>query len=93
MMESGLNIMVETHSEHLINGVRLYGLKAGISSDRISINYFSLTESGIRVEQIALADDMSIKDWTQGFWDQEEIDLMEMRNIWKQHADRSDMGK
>ena len=85
--------MVETHSEHLINGVRLYGLKAGISSDRISINYFSLTESGTRVEQIALVDDMGIKDWPQGFWDQEEIDLMEMRKIRIKHADRSTMEK
>ena len=93
MMESGLNIMVETHSEHLINGVRLYGLKAGPSSDSISINYFSLTENVIRVEQIALADDMSIKDWPQGFWDQEEIDLMEMQRIRIKNADRSDMGK
>ena len=93
MAESGINIIVETHSEHLINGVRLHALKNGMTSDRICINYFTLTGDGTEVQRIALSDDMNIKSWPKGFLDQEEIDMLEMRRIRKQNANKGHMEK
>lgn len=93
MMASGIKIIVETHSEHLINGVRLYGLKAGILAKHICINHFSLSENGTSVNRIDLSDDMNIKSWPKGFFDQEETDLLEMRRIRKHNENNSNMEK
>lgn len=91
MIEAGLNVVVETHSEHLINGIRLFCLKNSISPENICINYFSLEESGTKVQRINLSEDMNIVDWPEGFFDQEEIDMLEMRKIRRNNANISNM--
>lgn len=80
--QDGLNVIVETHSEHIINGARIYALKNNISPEEICINNFSINENGEhRVERLTLNDKMEIQKWPDGFLDQEEKDLSELRRL------------
>lgn len=90
MALSGLQIIVETHSEHIINGIRIALLKQKASNDILSLNYFYSTpnEKGRNtnsVKKIELNKNMDILDWPQGFWDQEEEDLRTLRELRKQN--------
>lgn len=80
---SGVKIVLETHSEHVVNGIRLYALKQKISPNRICINNFSIVNTSPRVEQIPLNSNMDILKWPEGFFDQEEKDLTELRHLRK----------
>lgn len=78
---SGVQVIVETHSEHVINGVRLYALKHQISPERICINNFSIKDGRPDVVRIPLNSKMDILQWPEGFFDQEEKDLEELRHM------------
>ena len=42
-----------------------------------------MTEDGTAVQRISLDEDMNIKNWPEGFFDQEEKDMMELRRLRK----------
>ena len=81
MAFSGVRVIVETHSEHVLNGIRLYALKNAINPVQICINYFSLQGKLPQVERIQLNERMDILKWPNGFFDQEEKDLAELRKL------------
>lgn len=78
---SGSPVIIETHSEHLLNGIRLYALKNRISPDRLAINNFSIVDKTPQVERLYLNERMDILKWPTGFFDQEEKDLSELRRL------------
>lgn len=80
MAASGLQVIIETHSEHVINGVRIAILKDLISSDSVCIEFFNMDEKARqpRIEHITLDKDAELSDWPYGFFDQEEKDLAEI---------------
>jgi predicted ATPase len=81
---SGVQVVVETHSEHVVNGIRVNSLRSKLSPDDICLNYFTPDPDPAKhVRQIELNDRMDITDWPEGFFDQEEIDLRELRDIRK----------
>ncbi len=79
----GVQVVVETHSEHVINGIRLAALHEGLSPDDICINYFSIDDKSgkNKVERIMLNQRMDLTSWPEGFFDQEEKDLRELREL------------
>lgn len=81
MANAGVKIIIETHSEHVVNGIRLYALKNNMLPDSICINYFTADSKGPNVEKIPLSEQMDILKWPQGFFDQEEKDLCELRHL------------
>ncbi len=87
MALSGVQVIVETHSEHVLNGIRIAALKHGLKPEDISINYFSVHTSGAEakhtVENIRLSDRMDLETWPEGFLDQEEEDLRTLRELRK----------
>jgi predicted ATPase len=80
MGASGLQIIVETHSDHLINGIRIAVQKKLISNEKVSINFFSMGNKSImpNIEHITLQENADLSDWPDGFFDQEEKDLLEL---------------
>jgi predicted ATPase len=74
---SGIQVVVETHSEHVLNGIRLASLNRTIKSDAISINYFALSEKSKvpLIKHITVNERAELSDWPSGFFDQEEKDL------------------
>jgi predicted ATPase len=75
----GVQVFIESHSEHILNGIRIAMLRDDIAIDRndISILYFKENENEPFV-QLNLLEDGSIDNWVDGFFDQEEIDLAEI---------------
>lgn len=82
---SGVQVIVETHSEHVLNGIRIAALKNAMRPDDISINFFSVDTYGNdtkhNVENIRLNERMDLKMWPEGFLDQEEEDLRILREL------------
>jgi predicted ATPase len=73
----GPQIVLETHSDHVVNGVRL-GIKLGlIDANQVVIHYFRKSEDGAQTEvtRINLDPDGSLQEWPPGFLDQIANDL------------------
>lgn len=82
---AGVQVIVETHSEHVLNGIRIAALKNAMKPEDISINFFSVNTCGKdtihRVENIKLSERMDLETWPEGFLDQEEEDLRTLREL------------
>ena len=83
MAHSGVNILCETHSEHIINGIRRYALKNNMNPGDICLNYFMIENEQSVAKRVKLNKYMEILEWPEGFYDQEEQDLREIIQIRK----------
>lgn len=85
MAQAGVQVIVETHSEHVLNGIRIAALKNAMKPKDISINFFSVNTCGRdakhSVENITLNERMDLEIWPEGFLDQEEEDLRTLREL------------
>lgn len=73
---AGVQIVVETHSDHLLNGVRLAVKDGVLRHDALAVHFFrgaSGTDHGVISPTVGV--DGSIYEWPEGFFDQSEIDL------------------
>lgn len=82
---AGVQVMIETHSEHVINGIRIAALKNKIAPEDISINFFSVSaednDKKHHILNVPLNERMDIQEWPHGFMDQEEEDLRTLREL------------
>ena len=75
MASKGLQIVLETHSDHIINGVRKAVKRKHIASTDVNL-FFLKKENGISIPVvIELSDDGVIKNQEKGFFDQFDDDL------------------
>ena len=77
---SGVQVLIETHSEHVINGIRIATFKKSIPNDLISINFFSINEKSKcpEIQHLTIDENAGLSDWPYGFFDQEERDLADI---------------
>ena len=82
---AGVNVIIETHSDHLVNGIQIAVADKKISNDSTIINYFSHTAQNIQpdVQPISITDKGELSDWPNGFFDQTQIDFAELFNLRK----------
>lgn len=73
----GRRIIIETHSDHLLNGCRLAVADKAISSEDVAIHFFAGTRSG-GVTSPVIDRDGNIDAWPTGFFDQSEKDLAQL---------------
>lgn len=73
----GVQIIVETHSDHLLNGVRLSVKKKIIDKGNVALHFFSRSvETGeVSVETPAIMDNGRLSNWPRGFFDQWDRDV------------------
>lgn len=77
----GVQIIVETHSDHLLNGVRLAVKRAKETDKNFSVlHYFTrrLEEDDCYVQSPAILPDGQLTNWPTGFMDQWERDLNQL---------------
>ncbi len=72
---NGVQIIMETHSDHILNGIRLSVKKKHILSKQIAVNYFYqyVDEKGvIRHDKTSpeILEDGSLTNWPDGFFDE-----------------------
>jgi len=70
----GVQIIIETHSEHIVNGFRV-SLKNVIDEKDFTIQFFN--DEGI--EEVKVTNDGEIKHWPDGFFDQ---DIKDEDELW-----------
>jgi predicted ATPase len=80
--QAGIQIVIETHSDHIFNGVRKSINKKVINKDNVKIYYFDLSDKNISVNtDIKLADNGRILNYTEGLFDQFDNDLDELLGL------------
>jgi predicted ATPase len=77
MAQSGVQLIVETHSDHVVNGVRLAVREGKVSSASVIFQFFSHSPlpSKRTVEPITIDSSGQTTAWPNGFFDQIEKDL------------------
>lgn len=82
---SGVQVVVETHSEHVINGIRISSMNGTISAKDIAVNFFKKNETGQAIIQsIGVNDAGDLTAYPKGFFDQEQRDFAEIVRLKRQ---------
>ena len=78
--KSGVNVIVETHSDHVINGIQIAVAKKEISPELVTINFFSQEEDSSQpsIESISITEKGELSKWPKGFFDQSQRDFAEL---------------
>jgi predicted ATPase len=78
----GIQVFIESHSEHILNSIRVCSLKADftIKPSDVSIIYFN---EAFGSERLGLTDKGKIPNWPTGFFDQQDIDLSDIFKLGK----------
>jgi predicted ATPase len=83
MAGAGVQVVVETHSEHVVNGIRLASLKEWLNYKDVVVNFFSQEKGEVKVEKIELNELSDLKRWPVGFFDQAQRDVLEIMQLKK----------
>lgn len=76
---SGRQIVIETHSEHLINRFRLLVARGQLDPEvDVSLNFIERDDYGSDVEEIKIGPDGTLGRWPRGFFDESERALQEI---------------
>ena len=83
---AGVNVIVETHSDHFINGVQISVATKEISTELVTINFFSQEEDQVqpKIDSISINELGELSDWPKGFFDQTQKDFAMLFNIRKE---------
>ncbi|WP_448132898.1 DUF3696 domain-containing protein [Stenotrophomonas rhizophila] len=73
----GVQVIVETHSDHVLNGIRLAAKRNDISYESVAIHYLTrIVETGFAESQSpALLPDGRLATWPRGFFDQWDVTI------------------
>ncbi|PHV69595.1 hypothetical protein CS063_14895 [Sporanaerobium hydrogeniformans] len=77
LSSTGIQLFIETHSEHIINGARLQLAKMH-NTDNMHVFFFSNEGKSIDIDSITLNEYGELDHWPIGFFDQSKIDLREL---------------
>jgi predicted ATPase len=77
---SGIQLFVETHSEHVVNAIRLIALEkeSKLSNEDVSIYFF---DNNFHPEKLDMDENAQILKWPEGFFDQQERDLSQILKL------------
>ncbi|ECC9614167.1 DUF3696 domain-containing protein [Escherichia coli] len=74
--QAGVQVLIETHSDHLLNGIRVVARTSpDFSPELISLFYISHENNESTAEKIAIGKDGKLSSWPKGFFDQQSIDM------------------
>jgi predicted ATPase len=77
---TGVQVFIESHSDHVLNGLRIAVLDQVVKSADLTVLYFDrrLSET---IKQIPVESDGSIKIWPDGFFDQNSADFSRLFKV------------
>ncbi len=75
MANAGLQVFLESHSDHLLNGVRLAVRQGLLAPEDAAIHFFGAGDGVGNVTTISIDRTGAVNDWPDGFFDQMETDL------------------
>jgi predicted ATPase len=82
---SGVKVIVETHSDHFLNGVQIATATEEINNENVAINYFSIDVNNEQpdIETISINKKGELSKWPSGFFDQSQTDFAELFRLRK----------
>ena len=75
---AGVQVIVETHSDHFLDGVRVAVHDGLITPEQTAIHYFERDGNSASVVTPELDSDGRLSNWPRGFFDQYEENLMKL---------------
>ncbi|MCQ8119840.1 AAA family ATPase [Methylomonas rosea] len=76
---SGVQVIMETHSDHVLNGVRLAVKQRKLPSSEVRIHFFAHRPGqAAEPEYLSIDDDGRLNSWPTGFFDQFDFALSEL---------------
>ena len=77
---AGVQVILETHSDHVLNGIRRAVKKGVLAPDDAALHFFRLQqddeqEGAVLVESPILDRDGNVDMWPEGFFDQFDKDM------------------
>ena len=76
--ETGVQVVVETHSDHFLDGVRLDVKRGNLTSENAVFHYFRRDGSETDVLSPYLSSDGSLSEWPKGFFDERDDNLLRL---------------
>lgn len=74
--EAGIQVIIETHSDHLLNGIRVAAcLSETYKGGSSKVYFISSGEEQSEVEELLIDEDGEIPFWPSGFFDQQALDV------------------
>ena len=73
--ENGIQIILETHSDHLLNGVRIAVRNGILDENNVEVHYVYADKNNLmihRTRHMQIHEDGSMEDWPVGFFDEWE---------------------
>ena len=74
----GVQVFVETHSDHFMDGIRIAVRDGVISPKQTSFHYFERVATEAVVTSPTVDRDGRLSRWPQGFFDQHETNLIKL---------------
>lgn len=87
LADAGVQLIVETHSEHIIDGARIQAALMK-KTDDIGILFFAKEKDRIQVNKIDVDENGELSEWPKGFFDQKGQDLRDLFEIRRGYASR-----
>jgi predicted ATPase len=79
---SGVQVIIETHSDHVLNGIRrAVAVEQSIPADDVAVAFFG---EDVEPSRLSMTEKGSINEWPPGFFDQFEADLGEITRVRRQ---------
>ena len=76
---TGVQVIVESHSDHVLNGIRLAVYDSILEPEKVAISYFNRIEKDNRVQAIVetpiIDSNGRIDNWPDGFFDEWDASL------------------
>ena len=74
---NGVQIVLETHSEHIVDGCRIQIAKEK-QCENMKILFFEKRDNKSVCKDINIQDNGELDEWPEGFFDQKRADLREL---------------
>jgi len=75
---SGVQVIVETHSDHVLNGTRLAAKTKVIAAEDVAVHFFAPDNGSFKPKSPKLNADGRLDSWPEGFFDQFDLALSQL---------------
>lgn len=80
MASAGVQIVVETHSDHVLNGIRrAIGEYGVLTKDQAIIHFFDV--DGTAPQKLSFTETGGVASWPRGFFDQYQLDVAALTRV------------
>lgn len=87
MAAAGVRVIIETHSEHVVNGIRrmIVEGKTSMSHNDMTIYFFHNNEGKKSVQEIGMDDKGNLTEFPVDFFDQVRQDMLKLMELGRKH--------